>query len=381
MLHPAQTTRSDSLISFPTPVAAHLGDDPRRVAAVERYEVFDTPPEADFDRITGFAASLFDVPVSVIGFVDRDGFSFKSHHGLEAGEIDREGGIPALRSAESQIHAGIDVDTRSFIGANEAGKDGLRFCVAVPLYSHDGYEVGALCVLDRVPILFDEQQIRHLKFLAVTVMDLLERRLTARCAVAQAELMVTEADHRTMNNLQFVAHLLNLQGRTERAPEVADRLSIAANRVLAVARVYRNFSAHEFAGEMPILPYVKRLCGELSDVLGIDVTVSGVDVNVRPAQIRVLGLALHELVTNAKKHGAGSIKVTFTPGDPGVYELCVADEGEGLPEGFSLEQTSGGIGLKVVTGLVGQLNGRLTAHANPAGRGACFTVTFPVLQF
>lgn len=381
MLHQARTTQSHSPIIVAATAAAHLNDDPRRVAAVKRYEILDTPPEADFDRITGFAADLFDVPVSIIGFVDLDRIWLKSHHGLDAAEIDRDGGVPALRSIELQVQTGAKVDVPSFIGAHVAGKAGLRFCIAVPLCTYNGYDLGTLCVLDRVPILFDEQQIRHLKFLAATAMDLLERRLSARRAVARAEVMAREIDHRTMNSLQFVASLLTLQSRAVGVPEAADQLSIAANRILAVARVHRHFAADDATEQVSVLPYLSRLCGELSDILGADVTVDGVEVNVRPTQIVALGLATHELVTNAKKHGAGSIKVTFTPGGPGEYKLCVADEGEGLPEGFSPERTSGGLGLKVVIALVSQLNGRLAAHANPAGRGACFTIIFPALPF
>jgi len=36
-----------------------------------------------------------------------------------------------------------------------------------------------------------------------------------------------------------------------------------------------------------------------------------------------------------------------------------------------------GLGMKVTHVLAGQLGGSLTAGANPAGKGACLTVTFP----
>ena len=39
--------------------------------------------------------------------------------------------------------------------------------------------------------------------------------------------------------------------------------------------------------------------------------------------------------------------------------------------------TSNGLGIKVVTVLVEQLQGHLSAGANPAGKGACFTIDFP----
>ena len=72
------------------------------------------------------------------------------------------------------------------------------------------------------------------------------------------------------------------------------------------------------------------------------------------------------------------IKVTFRTRGRGEYELCVLDQGPGLPEGFAPDRHStGSLGMKLVALLVSQLDGRLTAGANPAGRGACFTVTFP----
>jgi hypothetical protein len=60
------------------------------------------------------------------------------------------------------------------------------------------------------------------------------------------------------------------------------------------------------------------------------------------------------------------------------YELCVLDEGPGLPDGFAPERhVAGSLGMKLVALLTSQLSGRLSAGANPAGRGACFVVTFP----
>ena len=46
--------------------------------------------------------------------------------------------------------------------------------------------------------------------------------------------------------------------------------------------------------------------------------------------------------------------------------------------GFAPDRHSAGsLGMKLVALLVSQLDGRLLAGANPAGRGACFTVAFP----
>lgn len=43
------------------------GDELERLAAVQRYDVLDTPPDGAFDRITALAARLLKVPVAIVG--------------------------------------------------------------------------------------------------------------------------------------------------------------------------------------------------------------------------------------------------------------------------------------------------------------------------
>ncbi len=379
MLQQLQTTQRYDPIIVAAAAVPRMTDELLRLAAVKRYEILDSLPEADFDRITALAADLFNVPVSVIGFVDHDRIWFKSHHGVAAAEVGRAaaGRVPVLRSIELQLQTGSQAGVRSFTSLPAPDDDGLRFCVAVPLCTSDGHDIGTLCVIDRAAILFDEQQVRHLRILADIVMDHLERRLSARRALAQAVTMASETDHRVMNSLQFVASLLRLQSGIVQTSEASDQLAVAANRVSAVGRVHRHFAADEVASEVPILGYLRRLCGELSEILGARIAVGGVETNVPSTRILALGLITHELLTNARKHGAGTIAVAFMPYGAGTYALRVTDEGEGLVPGFTPERAGGGLGLKVVAALVSQLKGRLAAQANPAGRGACFTVTFP----
>ena len=335
-MHQLQTTQRYDPIVVAAAAVPRITDETLRLAAVKRYDILDSPPEADFDRITALTADLFNAPVSVIGFVDRDRIWFKSHYGLEATEVGRAaaGRVSVLRSTELRLQTGAPAGVRSFSSLPTVDDDGLCFCIAVPLCTSDGHDVGTLCVIDREAIPFDEQRIRHLKIFADIVMDHLERRLSARRALAQAVVMASETDHRVMNSLQFVASLLRLQSGIVQTSEASDQLAIAANRVSAVARVHRHFAADEVASEVPILAYLRRLCGELSDILGANIAVGGVETNVPSTQILALGLITHELLTNARKHGAGTIAVAFMPYGAGTYALRVTDEGEGLMPGF-----------------------------------------------
>jgi two-component sensor histidine kinase len=395
MLHlvkPAQGGGLDILVSA---TAVPSDDERLRLAAVMRYEILDTAPEAACDRITALAADLFNVPISIIGFVDRERIWFKSHHGLDATEIERDaaGSAAVLPSIGFTLPSGMKTDIwstdirstdlrstelRSIATPHVVGEAGRRFCIAVPLRTTDGFDLGTLCVMDSQPIPVDARRIRQLETLAAIVMDQLEVRLASRRAAAQAVIMAGENDHRTMNSLQFVASLLNLQSRAVDSTEAAGQLTAAANRVSAVARVHRTFAAEPSAERLPILGYLRRLCGELADILETAVEIEGIEASIPTEQILALGLIANELVTNAKKHGAGTIKVTFRTRGRGEYELCVLDQGPGLPRGFAPDRhAAGSLGMKLVALLVNQLDGRLLAGANPAGRGACFTVAFP----
>jgi len=346
-----------------------------RLAAVRRYDILDTPPDGAFDRITAMAARRFGVPIAVISIVDSDRIWFKSRHGMEIEEVGRDPGLcaSAILKAAPHILPDASRDPRALANPLVAGSFGLRFYAGVPLTTHDGYNLGTLCVIDRAPRPIDQAQIDDLKDMASVVMDQMELRISARRAVAKAELMAREIDHRVMNSLQFVSGLLTMQSRACAAADVARLLEMAASRVAAVARVHRHFYSAE--GEaVPCVAFLRRFCADLSSILGRAVEVEGDDGQVPPAALQPIGLIVNELVTNAAKHCDGRIAVLCRIKD-GAVELSVVDEGEGLPEGFD-PAASHGLGMKVVMTLAASLRGRFGCGPNPAGRGSCFTVCF-----
>ena len=352
----------------------------QRMAAVRRYDILDTPADGEFDRITAMAARRFDVPIAIISIVDEDRIWFKSAHGVEARQIGRDPGLCASAILQDcpYILTDAKADVRSLANPLVAGDFGLRFYAGVPLKTSDGFNLGTLCVIDREPRPIDQKQIDDLTDLASVVMDQLEFRLSARRALSQANILAREIDHRVMNSLQFVSAMLQLQRRTAQHPEVSAQLTLAGNRVAAVARVHRHFHVDPSISSTPARGFLQRLCADLSTILEVRINVEGDDGLLPTTAIQPLGLLTNELATNAAKHGAGNITVTFSSGD--ICTLVVCDEGEGVPEGFDPMTNSTGLGMKVVETLVQQLHGSLSVGVNPAGRGACFTVAFPRAQ-
>lgn len=161
----------------------------RRMAAVRRYDILDTPPDGAFDRIAAIAADLLDVPIAIISIVDQDRIWFKARHGLDAVEVGRDPGLcaSAILGPDPWIVNDALDDPRALANPLVAGQMGLRFYAGVPLATHDGHNLGTLCVIDRKPRQITEQQTRALTLLASIVMDELELRLSARKSVADAE--------------------------------------------------------------------------------------------------------------------------------------------------------------------------------------------------
>lgn len=352
--------------------------EPQRMAAVRRYDILDTPPDGAFDRITALAARRFNVPISIVSIVDEDRIWFKSHHGLPISQIDREPGLCASAILGDAAHVVTDasVDPRTLANPLVAGDFGLRFYAGVPLKTSDGYNLGTLCVIDFEARPVDQSQLDDLSDLATIVMDQLELRLSARRAIQQSELMAREIDHRVMNSLQFVSTLLKLQSKSAIIKDAASELTIASQRIGAVAQVHRHFYTGEGASGA-CLAFLQRLCSDLSDVLDTPVRVAGEESLVPEDWIQPIGLIVNELVTNAAKHGAGRVQVDCRPNGASL-ELTVTDDGPGLPNGFEPDAVTQSLGMRVVTSLVNQLGGSVRASGSDRGNGAKFSITLPV---
>lgn len=70
-------------------------DEAKRLEAVRRYDILDTPSNGAYDRITALAARLSQVPIAIVSIVDSDRIWFKSRYGVDATEVGRDPGLCA----------------------------------------------------------------------------------------------------------------------------------------------------------------------------------------------------------------------------------------------------------------------------------------------
>jgi PAS domain S-box-containing protein len=132
---------------------ARVTDETERLNALRSYEVLDTPAEDNFDRLTRIAAKLFSAPAAQINFIDQYRQFSKSSFGLPAGDLRREEAFCAhtIAQGSSMVVCDAALDPRFSSNASVKGTPNVRFYAGAPVVSQNGFNLGALCVLDFVP--------------------------------------------------------------------------------------------------------------------------------------------------------------------------------------------------------------------------------------
>ncbi|MDQ1834933.1 PAS domain S-box protein [Massilia scottii] len=143
-------------------------DEGARMAALCGLNILDTPPEERFDRITRSAQRMFDCPIALVTLVDSERQWFKSRLGLDAPETPRNisfCGHAILRNFPFVIPDAA-ADPRFADNPLVLGPPHIRFYAGIPLRADNGALVATLCLIDRVPRGFSDDDIAALCDLA-----------------------------------------------------------------------------------------------------------------------------------------------------------------------------------------------------------------------
>jgi two-component sensor histidine kinase len=117
----------------------------------------------------------------------------------------------------------------------------------------------------------------------------------------QLRLLLRELTHRC-KNLLAVIHAIARQtaSRTRSVEDFLDRFSA---RLVAIGASHDLLIADNWHGAS-LRMLVEQQLGEHADLFGEQIAIEGEDVMLKPEAVQNLGLALHELATNAQKYGS-----------------------------------------------------------------------------
>jgi PAS domain S-box-containing protein len=148
-----------------------------RVAALKRYDILDSEPEAAFDELTRLAASICEAPIAAINFIADGRQWFKSQVALTgAPPLDFSICKVAIQHPGLLVVSDLSRDERFCGNPIVTSAPGFRFYAGAVLLTPGGYALGTLCVLDYKPRELSDFQKDALMILGRQVMVLLELR-------------------------------------------------------------------------------------------------------------------------------------------------------------------------------------------------------------
>ncbi len=201
-------------------------------------------------------------------------------------------------------------------------------------------------------------------------------------SLREKEILLQEIHHRVKNNMQVVSSLLKLQAQDITDEEAMEKFKESQTRIDAMALVHEKLYRSEDLANVDMEAYIRDLERLLvssykvnSSRISLSTDVSDITFSVDTAI--PCGLIINELLSNSFKYAfpedrEGRITLALHKKGGGDFELAVSDNGIGLPEGMDIE-SSETLGMKLITSLVGQLDGDIELKTNG---GTEFIISF-----
>jgi two-component sensor histidine kinase len=307
-----------------------------RLAALRSYRVLDTPPEPMFNDLVQLAARTCQAPIALISLIDERRQWFKAEVGLGMREtpLDRSICLTAMLLPGLTIVPDLTEDPRFARNPLVTGEPNLRFYAGAVLKTPDGVPLGALCVLDCVPRDLTEDQASTLQTLARQVMSQLElrralaerdERLEASNQIERRQaLLVRELHHRVKNTLATVQALVGATGRSSGS---FDEFHHSFSKRIASLAKTHNLLTEDYWQTTTLREIALNELKPLAEGRQPRFMLIGPPVELSADLAVPVGMALHELTTNAVRYGAlsaqgGHVEVRWSVGETeGVRKL------------------------------------------------------------
>ena len=204
-------------------------DEAARVEAVKEMKILSTPREADLDRLTQTAKSVFKTDISVISIVDGERQWFKSRQGIRETETPREVSFcgHAIHGDDVMVVENAERDARFFDNPLVTGGPTIRFYAGQPVKSPDGYAIGTICVIDSKPRSFSEEDRINLRNLGRMVEIVLENRKFSETQQALLESLVAARRDKLLDPLTGIWNRRGLEEMFDRESSRCERLGLS----------------------------------------------------------------------------------------------------------------------------------------------------------
>lgn len=204
-------------------------------------------------------------------------------------------------------------------------------------------------------------------------------------ALDEKEVLLKEIHHRVKNNLQVISSLLSLQSRQLEDTKAKEAIQSGRNRVKSMALIHQKLYQDEDLVGVDVPEYIDKLTKSLVSSYQISSKDVKIYTDVDPVKLDVdtiipIGLILNELISNSLKYAFdndhdGIVEVSLKQNGDGI-KLKVSDNGEGLPETFSIEN-SRSLGYRLIKAFADKLKATLSVECPPNGTSVSMLIPNP----
>lgn len=203
--------------------------------------------------------------------------------------------------------------------------------------------------------------------------------------LVEKEWLLKEIHHRVKNNLQIVISLLNSQSIYLDNQDAIDAIRNSQHRMHAMSLIHQKLYQTDNLATINMSWYIRELVAYMRESFPTETAIT-FQLQIAPLELDVaqavpVGLILNEAVSNAIKYAfkgrsQGIINITLVTTADLQRELCIFDNGNGLPQQLNVEETTT-LGMSLMRGLSEQLDGSFEVKSR---QGTIITVVFPAMQ-
>jgi signal transduction histidine kinase len=384
-----------------------------RLISLSAFDLDYLTTENSFQDLAKLAARVAGTSLSMVNFIDAYTQWTVSNYGFENDQMPREDSVCQFTIMQPDSYEVKDLrsDERFNDKSYVTGTQNLGYYFGIPLKSPEGFNIGALCVLDQELRELGAEKVELLKIIgdeivnrlkAFRVIEMLKGNLTE---AKEAQKKVAHDIRGPLGGIIGLAQIISEQGKNNQIDEVLEFINLihkSGNSLLDLADEILSSDKKPLHGNEFNLEVFKTKLDQLYMPQARNKNISFV-VNIIPKNAHI-GFSKNKLLQVAGNLISNALK--FTPaGGKVVVDLSiklesevtklnikVSDTGVGLSKesidiilsgtASSTNGTGGekgyGFGLALVRHLIDKLNGTMDIYSIP-GRGTTFEVNVPQL--
>jgi signal transduction histidine kinase len=383
-----------------------------RIIRLSEFNLDYSNHKDSFKDLAKLAANIAGTNISLVNLIDAYTQWSISSHGLIIDQMPREDSVCQYTIAGNNYFEVEDLsaDERFWDKGYVANEPHLRYYFGVPLTTSEGYNLGALCVLDHEHKVLSAEKIELLQIVAGEIIN----RLKALKVINDLKSKLSDANERQkkvahdirgpIGGIIGLAQIISEQGKSNQLDEVLEFINLiykSGRSILELADEIMNadkpttlqseFTLLDFKDKLETLyqPQAKNKqitfqVNTFNDTLPVPF--------FKNKLLQIVG----NLISNAIKFTPhkGNVTVDLTlkiDTVPNRLDISVKDTGAGMDkdaitavlqgQSFSTDGTSGehgyGFGLALVRHLVSSLNGSMEINTTIAGQGTAFQIVLP----